>query len=264
MNDTIGALDHLDCYLKEIGQWPILTRKQERTADIETLINHNLRLVVSIAKKYVGRGLDMLDLIQEGNIGLMRAAEKFNPELGYKFSTNATWWIKQSITRAIANQSRTIRLPVHMADSVLLLNKARERLGENAPVDRIAECCGWSTEKTERVISAVTLVPLSLDAVLVSGHDNNDRVLADVVPAQPIDFDTPVISSELAQALECAMAALNERERDILWKRYRDGLTLEETGKSFGITRERARQIESEAKIKIREAGGYLSLFLEA
>jgi RNA polymerase primary sigma factor len=257
------ALDPIADYLNSISQWPILTYEQERTATPEMLVNHNLRLVVSIARKYTGRGMDLLDMIQEGNIGLRKAASKFNPKRGTKFSTMAHWWIKQAIERELHNKATFVRLPVHVNDSIRTLNKARDRIGHNAPIDRIADCCGWSVEKTERVIQAVTLVPLSLDARFTDHESKNNRALADVVPAPAIDFDEPVISGELAQALECAMAMLDERERAILWTRYRDGKTLEEAGKIYSITRERARQIEKEAKRKLRSVDA-LRVFLEA
>ncbi len=257
---TIG-IDPLAVYLESIGAGPLLSREQEKNADTTMLINHNLRLVVSIAKGYMGRGLDFFDLIQEGNIGLMRAAEKFDNTRGFKFSTMATWWIRQSIERAILNDTRLIRLPVHIGDSIRQLNKAREQLGSNANVARIAECCGWSVSKAERIIRAAMMLPISMDAEIVGG-DSNDRHIADVVAAPATDFDELVVSNELADALECAMGVLDERTRTILWKRYRDGMTLEETGKAFGITRERARQIERDALIKIRQAD-MLRVFLE-
>ncbi len=271
---TIG-IDPLIVYLESIGHWPLLSRadeqrlgaqiqagtEEQKSTATQALVNHNLRLVVSITKGYMGRGLDLFDLIQEGNVGLMRAAEKFDSTRGFKFSTMATWWIKQAIERAIHNDARLIRLPVHVGDSILRLNKAREQLGSNASVTRLAECCGWSIQKAERVISAAMMLPISMDAE-IAGGDSNDRHIADVVAAPATDFDELVVSNELADALECAMGVLDERTRTILWKRYRDGMTLEETGKAFGITRERARQIEKEALRRLRDVTK-LRAFLE-
>ena len=250
-------------YLAQIAQYPLLSREQEQTASVDTLIHHNLRLVVSVAKSYIGRGLDFFDLIQEGNIGLMRAAEKFDPARGAKFSTMAVPWIRQGLERAILEKTRLVRLPVHVGDAIRKLNKAREQIGYDASVSAIAACCGWGIEKTQRTINAVLLLPASLDAVLVNEHDNNDRRLADVVAAPVTDYIDPIVQDELARALECAMSVLDDRERDILWKRYREGLTLDQAGVDYNITRERVRQIEREAKRKLR-TDSRLATFLEA
>lgn len=250
MTDTI---DGVDTYLHTIGQTPLLSAAEERTANREQLICANLRLVVSIAKKYMRRGMSLDDLIQEGNIGLMRAAQKFKPEMGHKFSTYATWWIKQAITRALADKVRTIRLPVHMDESIQRLNRTRnlmaDTVGRDPSVADLALALDWSVNKTQRVTQAAISAPLSLN--LKTGEDS-DNELGEFVPAPAVDFDEAAHQSELAQALKNALSRLDERERQILNLRYRDQLTLEQTGARFGITRERARQIEVEALRKLR------------
>ncbi len=257
-------IDDLAIYLSAIGQYPILSRAQEQTADVETLVNHNLRLVVNVAKSYRGRGMDFFDLIQEGNIGLMRAAQKFNPARGTKFSTMAVPWIIQGIDRALLNSARLIRLPVHVSDAIRKLNKAREQVGYDATVEQIAACCGWGLEKTQRTIDAVLSAPYSLDAVVVAEHDSKERTLGSFIAAPATDYIDPIVSDELAHALDCAMHILDEREIDILRKRYHDGLTLDQAGATYGVTRERARQIESAALKKPRTTDSNLRIFLEA
>lgn len=254
------TFDTTQTYLDAIGRIPLLTAEQERTASRDLLIESNLRLVVSIAKKYVGRGLDMMDLIQEGNIGLARAADKFDPARGNRFSTYATWWVRQGMTRALAEQSRTIRLPVHMAEALHLLNKARADFDHDPTIDELAAHLGWSVLRVERTIAAAT-TPMSLNTPV---GDKLNHELQDLIAGPMPAYGARVEHDQLAQALAEAVEALPERERSILRLRYHDQMTLEEAGKLHNITRERCRQLERDALRTLRTDESWLHSFLES
>ena len=265
--DTVNIDDPVRMYLKEIGKVPLLTADEEiilakRMEDGDEsakkkLAEANLRLVVSIAKRYVGRGMQFLDLIQEGNLGLIKAVEKFDYRTGYKFSTYATWWIRQAITRAIADQARTIRIPVHMVETINKLIKVSRQLlqefGRDPQPEEIAEVMGISVEKV-REIMKIAQEPVSLETPIGEEEDSH---LGDFIP----DDDAPAPSEAAAfimlrEQMTEVLDTLTPREEKVL--RLRFGLddgrprTLEEVGKEFEVTRERIRQVEAKALRKLR------------
>ncbi len=265
------SYDSIQIYLREIGQYPLLTAAEERglaqrieKSDAEArniLARSNLRLVVSIAKKYVGRSPDLtlLDLIQEGNLGLFRAVDKFDWKKGYKFSTYATWWIRQAITRALADQSRTIRIPVHMVETIAKYKQVSRRLsqvlGRDPQAEEIAIEMGVEPEKIYQ-IEKINQDTLSLENP-VGSDDDEKSTLGDFIPDDKIP--SPVQESSeriLSEQVRSILNDLSPKERKILEMRHglMDGIyhTLEEVGKEFGVTRERIRQIEAKALEKIR------------
>jgi RNA polymerase primary sigma factor len=264
-----AAEDPVRAYLKEIGRVPLLTSKREvelaqraEQGDEEAkrhLIEANLRLVVSIAKKYVGRGMDFLDLIQEGNRGLIRAVEKFDWRRGFKFSTYATWWIRQAITRAIADQARTIRIPVHMTDTVNKVTRVSrqllQKLGREPTPEEIGKVMGVSGQRVREILRAAEQ-PVSLETPV--GGDG-DSALGDFIRDESeLSPEEAVSYTALREEVEDVLRTLPPRERRVL--RLRFGLddgrprTLEEVGGEFGVTRERIRQIESKALRKLRHS----------
>ena len=254
------SLDSLRLYLREIGKVPLLTADQEVTlakriergdmAAKTQMIEANLRLVVSIAKAYLGRGLSFLDLIQEGSLGLIRAVEKFDYRKGYKFSTYATWWIRQAVTRAIADKARTIRIPVHMVEKlnkvVHIERQLVQRLGREPRPDEIADELEMTTEEVREILRMAQL-PVSLEKPV---GDDEESSLGDFVPDEQAEspFDTATVSLR-REDIENALASLPERERQVIELRFgltgEQPLTLEEVGRAFGVTRERIRQIEN-------------------
>jgi RNA polymerase primary sigma factor len=285
--------DPVRMYLREIGKVPLLTAAQEVSiakrmvagldalAGSQTLglalaerrafgalvsdgelarrqlIEANLRLVVSVAKRYIGRGMNLLDLIQEGNIGLIRAVEKFDYTKGYKFSTYATWWIRQAITRAIADQARTIRIPVHMVETINKLIRISRKLlqekGRDATFEEIGQEMGIPAEKVRDILK-ISQEPVSLESPI---GEEEDSALADFIPDEGALAPAEAASQELLrEQVDSVLDSLSERERDVLKLRFGlvDGRnrTLEEVGKEFNVTRERIRQIEAKALRKLR------------
>ncbi len=266
----ISVDDPVRMYLREIGRIKLLTADEEidlarkivaggNSGAIakRKLVQANLRLVVSIAKKYVGRGMLFLDLIQEGNLGLIRAAEKFDHERGYKFSTYATWWIRQAITRAIADQARTIRIPVHMVETINKLKKVTRKLAQELArkpsEEELSQEMGISINKLREIIK-VAQEPLSLETPI--GKEEDSR-LGDFIEDKDADAPVKTVAHELLREdLAEVLGSLSPRERDVLRLRFGmdDGRqrTLEEVGQLFGVTRERIRQIEAKALRKLR------------
>jgi RNA polymerase primary sigma factor len=263
------ADDSVRLYLREIGKIPLLNSEEElalaqrvvagEKEAKDQMAEANLRLVVSIAKRYVGRGLDLLDLIEEGNTGLLRAVEKFDPDKGFKFSTYATWWIRQAITRAIADQARTIRIPVHMVETINKLLRTQRRLTQDLnrePTnDEIAKEMEIDVAKVEHIMKIKQDIS-SLDASI--RDDEEESVLADFIEDE--DTITPEESATgqlLKEQVKDMLGALTEREQKILKLRFglEDGKqhTLEEVGQEFSVTRERIRQIEAKALAKLRK-----------
>ena len=268
--DGVSIEDPVRMYLKEIGKVPLLTaeeeielaQKMERGGDEgeeakKRLAEANLRLVVSIAKRYVGRGMLFLDLIQEGNLGLIKAVEKFDYKKGYKFSTYATWWIRQAITRAIADQARTIRIPVHMVETInkqiRVSRQLLQELGREPTTEEIAEEMGLPVERVREILK-ISQEPVSLETPIGEEEDSH---LGDFLPDDnmPVPADAAAFTLLKAQLVE-VLGTLTDREQKVL--RLRFGLddgrarTLEEVGKEFNVTRERIRQIEAKALRKLR------------
>ncbi len=272
--ESIGSVnsdDSVKIYLRQIGKIPLLTMEEELelakkiqengdSFSKQTLVNANLRLVVSIAKKYIGRGLSFLDLIQEGNVGLIKAAGRFDYRKGYKFSTYATWWIQQSITRAIADKARIIRLPIHMIDSISKIRKATidltTELGRTPTKQEIAHRMGLSVQKLTSIIKSAQST-ISMDTPATSDEDSS-KIADFIVDNSTVTPDGRVSQDSLLEDIRNILNQLSPKERDVLILRFgldTDGgkKTLDEIGTSYGVSRERIRQIETRAISKLKK-----------
>ena len=265
--EGIGTEDPVRMYLKEIGTVPLLTAEEEYSLAMkkqegdeyakQRLIEANLRLVVSIAKRYTGRGMSFLDLVQEGNLGLIKGVEKFDPEKGFKLSTYATWWIRQSVTRALADQARTIRVPVHMVETINKMSKMQRKLtlelGYEPSIKELAEHLDMTEEKVQEIMQ-IAREPASLETPIGEEDDSN---LGDfVADANVLSPEGNVESVMLREHIDSLLDDLKERERQVIVLRFglEDGhpRTLEEVGREFNVTRERIRQIQAKALRKLR------------
>jgi RNA polymerase primary sigma factor len=268
--DNFGD-DSVKMYLREIGKIPLLSLEEEQKLAAQAkkgskrakdkLAESNMRLVVSIAKRYSGRGLDLLDLIQEGNTGLLRAVDKFDPEKGFKFSTYATWWIRQAITRAIADQARTIRIPVHMVETInrvlRMKRKMTQEMNREPTNKELADALKMEEEKVDYVMRIRQDIA-SLDATIGKEGDDEDSVLGDFVEDEERDSPEDAAAHQiLKEQLAEIIKGLSDREQKIIKMRFGVGggrpHTLEEVGNEFAVTRERIRQIEAKALSKMRK-----------
>ncbi len=268
---SVNSDDSVKIYLRQIGKIPLLSteeelqlakRIQENDDNFakDVLVNANLRLVVSIAKKYIGRGLSFLDLIQEGNVGLIKAAARFDYKKGYKFSTYATWWIQQSITRAIADKARIIRLPIHMIDSISKIRKATlelsSELGRTPTKQEISYRLGISVSKLNSIIKSAQST-ISMDTPATSDEDSS-KIADFIVDNSTLTPDSRVSSENLLEDIRKILNQLSQKERDVLILRYgldSNGVkkTLDEIGSQYGVSRERIRQIETRAISKLKK-----------